>query len=227
MSEVLTPTTATEAHSGTHEHHCATMNQVPASVSGQSPLHHTNMTPRPSLRDGQAGVFFCEKPLLGHLTLRGQQNNASFMRGCENVLGVTLPTQALTSAENGDLSVRWVGPDEWLVVLPNERAFTVEESLRKQIEGHYSVVNVSGGQTVFELSGPDALRVMQKSTPVDLHLDAFPVGKAVSTLFAKSTALIRRTGEDQFELVVRRSFSDYLWRWIQAASQEYGLVVRT
>ena len=216
MSEVLT--------SGSHN--CATMNQVPSDVKGQSPLHHTNLTPKPSLRDGQAGVFFAEKALLGHLTLRGQQNNARFMGACESALGVALPTQPLTSVENGDLSVRWIGPDEWLVVLPNDRAHSVEEAIRQQSEGHYSVVNGSGGQTVFELSGPDALRVMQKSAPVDLHIDAFPVGKVVSTLFAKSSAVIRRTGEDQFELVVRRSFSDYLWRWIQTASQEYGLVVR-
>ena len=36
---------------------------------------------------------------------------------------------------------------------------------------------------------------------------------------------IRHTGEDTWELVVRRSFADYFWLWLQDASAEYGLQV--
>jgi len=46
-----------------------------------------------------------------------------------------------------------------------------------------------------------------------------------STVFAKSTATIRRSGEQRFELIIRRSFSDYIWLWLQDASREYGLVI--
>jgi len=38
--------------------------------------------------------------------------------------------------------------------------------------------------------------------------------------------VIRRTGEQQWELVIRRSFADYVWLWLQDACAEYGLVVR-
>jgi sarcosine oxidase subunit gamma len=32
-------------------------------------------------------------------------------------------------------------------------------------------------------------------------------------------------GPQEFELVVRRSFADYLWLWLQSASQEFGLAI--
>ena len=105
------------------------------------------------------------------------------------------------------------------------KAFDVETRFRDEMDGHYSLVNGSGGSTVLELSGDNVVDMLKKCTPIDLHPSEFPVGKVVSTVFAKSTAVIRRTGEKQFELVIRRSFSDYLWLWIQDASREFGLVV--
>ncbi len=54
----------------------------------------------------------------------------------------------------------------------------------------------------------------------------FPVGKAVGTHFAKSQLVIRHTGEDTWELLIRRSFSDYFWLWLQDASAEYGLAIK-
>ncbi|MCO4758630.1 MAG: sarcosine oxidase subunit gamma, partial [Oceanospirillaceae bacterium] len=152
-------------------------------------------------------------------------NNADQLAAVERVLGMALPLQPLTSVEKGEVSIRWMSPDEWLIIVPGLKAFDVETRFRDEMDGHYSLVNGSGGSTVLELSGDDVVEMLKKCTPIDLHPSEFPVGKVVSTVFAKSTAVIRRTGEKQFELVIRRSFSDYLWLWIQDASREFGLVV--
>ncbi|PCB40388.1 sarcosine oxidase subunit gamma family protein, partial [Pseudomonas aeruginosa] len=88
-----------------------------------------------------------------------------------------------------------------------------------------AVVNVSGGQTLLELSGANVRELLMKSTSYDVHPSNFPVGKAVGSIFAKSQCVIRHTGEDTWELVVRRSFADYFWLWLQDASAEYGLQV--
>ena len=37
--------------------------------------------------------------------------------------------------------------------------------------------------------------------------------------------MIRRTGEEVWELLVRRSFADYIWLWLQDASAEYGMAI--
>lgn len=221
MSETLTPKTKVAEMA----RQVAVMNQSAPQARAESPLHHAEFGKKVDTRPKQAGVQLRELALSGHLILRGSQQNPSFMQGCLTVLGLPLPTTPLTSAEEGDISVRWLSPDEWLVVLPMDQLFPVEKALRAEITGHYSVVNVSGGQTILALSGEHAIDVLKKSTVLDLHPREFPVGKVAGSVFAKSSALIRRTGEESWELVIRRSFADYIWLWLQDASREYGLAV--
>ena len=204
----------------------AVMNQVPSSeIEGQSPLHHADLEnlAKQGLQSG--GVHLREHKLLGHLTLRCDPSHTDQLAAAERVLGVALPLQPLTSIENGDYSIRWMSPDEWLILVPGLEVFAIETAFRDEMPGHYSLVNSSGGSTVLELSGENVIELLKKSTPIDLHLTVFPVGKVVSTLFAKTTTTIRRLDQNRFELVIRRSFSDYVWLWIQDASHEYGLVV--
>ena len=52
------------------------------------------------------------------------------------------------------------------------------------------------------------------------------LSKVVTSVFAKSQAVISRSGEETWDLVVRRSFADYLWLWLQDASAEYGLQIK-
>lgn len=202
------------------------MNQVAGpEVRAESPLYHADLDSLAKQGPRKGGIRLRENKLLGHLTLRCNPNNADQLAAVERVLGMALPLQPLTSVEKGEVSIRWMSPDEWLIIVPGLKAFDVETRFRDEMDGHYSLVNGSGGSTVLELSGDDVVEMLKKCTPIDLHPSEFPVGKVVSTVFAKSTAVIRRTGEKQFELVIRRSFSDYLWLWIQDASREFGLVV--
>lgn len=202
------------------------MNLMPATdVEGQSPLHHAELAKLANSGPETGGVVLRELRLLGHLTLRCNPDNAEQLAVAERILGVALPVQPLTSAQSGERVIRWVSPDEWLLSLPGQDAFAIENSLQQQMPGHFSVVNGSGGLTVLQLSGEHVMDVLKKSVPVDLHIREFPVGKVVSTVFAKSAAMLHRTGEQQFELVIRRSFADYIWLWLQDASREYGLIV--
>lgn len=161
----------------------------------------------------------------GHLTLRGDADDPAFANGVHQALGLQLPV-ALTLVAQGETSLQWMGPDEWLLVVPQGEEFAAEQRLRDALAGlHIQVVNVSGGQTLLELSGDNVRELLMKSTPYDVHPSNFPVGKAVGTHFAKSQLVIRHTAENVWELVVRRSFADYIWLWLQDASAEYGLAI--
>ncbi|NLQ17000.1 sarcosine oxidase subunit gamma [Marinomonas sp. M1K-6] len=206
-------------------------NQCPTgAIVGESPLHHADLASVAEHGPQEGGVYFHERKLMGLLTLRCLPS-AEQLSLIESLLGVALPMQPLTSVTTedspiGKVSVRWVGPDEWLIIVDGDNAFALESRFHETLTGHFSLVNVSGGNTIFDVSGSHVVDMLKKSTPVDLYPSEFPVGKVVSTVFAKSGAMICRVAEDQFELVVRRSFADYLWLWIQDASREYGLVVR-
>lgn len=210
----------------------AVMDQVPSlEVQGQSPLHHVGMDELANsatvFGNAAAGITLQEKKFLGHLTLRLNAENLDQLAAIERVLGGALPLEPLTSVVYGEYSIRWMSPDEWLILVPGLESFEIESKFRDEMTGHYSLVNSSGGSTVIELSGEDVIELLKRSTSIDLHLSVFPVGKVVSTLFAKSNAIIRRLGEQHFELIVRRSFSDYIWLWLQEVSREFGLVVKS
>ena len=201
----------------------AVMDQWTAAIAGESPLFHVGFPTLTGKGDQDAGVQLQEKALSGHLVLRGDKD--SFSAAVEKVTGMVLP-ETLMSSSHGEQTLRWVSPDEWLLTLPADQAFGVETALRAEMSGHYAIVNVSGGQTILLLSGNDAVSVLMKSTPYDVHERNFPVGKVVTTVFAKTQALIRRCDEQQWELVIRRSFADYVWLWLQDACREYGMVIR-
>ncbi|NER63858.1 sarcosine oxidase subunit gamma family protein [Pseudomonas sp. MAFF212427] len=195
-------------------------------AKAESPLHHADLPSLVGKGRQNAGVTLREKKFLGHLTLRGDGHDPAFAGAVHKALGLELPV-ALTVVANGDTSLQWLGPDEWLLIVPGGEELAAEQTLREALgEQHVQIVNVSGGQTVIELSGPKVREVLMKSTSYDVHPNNFPVGKAVGTVFAKSQLLIRRTGEDTWELLVRRSFSDYWWMWLQDASAEYGLSIQ-
>lgn len=202
-------------------------NQRPSNARAESPLHHAGLAQLAGKGQGTAGIRLREKALLGHLILRGDGTHPAFAGGVLKAIGLELPT-ALTLTAEGDSSLQWLAPDEWLLIVPRGEEFAVEQKLRAALEGlHISVVNVSGGQTLVELSGPGVRELLMKSTSYDVHPDSFPVGKAVGTHFAKSQLVIRHTAEETWELVVRRSFADYIWLWLQDASAEFGLAVET
>lgn len=195
-------------------------------LSAESPLAwsvHRQGTPP---REARAGIMLREKAFLGHLILRG--GAIVLDEAVREVLGIALPARpnTLMLDDSGERSIQWLSPDEWLVIVPGGEEFALEGRLRKVLgQAHYSIVNVSGGQTVLTLRGEKAREVLMKSTPYDVHPQAFPVGKGVSTVFAKASVVLRRPSEDSWELVVRRSFADYCYRWLLDAAAEFGVTV--
>ncbi len=205
----------------------STFNSHPAvQVRRESPLtlsYRNRGRPEASER---SGVTLRERPFCGHLILRG--GAIVLDRALRDVLGIGLPGQplGLVTHESGEVSAQWLSPDEWLLIVPEGSEFEVENRLRAALgDAHFAITNASGGQTLLELRGEKVRELLMKSVVYDVHPDNFPVGKGVTTVFAKTTAVLRRPDSDCWELVVRRSFADYLWRWLLDAGEEYGIGV--
>ena len=67
-------------------------------------------------------------------------------------------------------------------------------------------MNVFGGQTVRNMEDADA----EKYAPYYIHISHISIGKVVTSSFAKAQVVIHRAGEQSFELVIRRSFANYI-----------------
>lgn len=158
-----------------------------------------------------------ERPYLGHINVRGR--GEEFAGAVAGVLGVPLPAVANTVAAAGELVACWLGPDEWLVMTPPGQEAEVAAKLRAALGTiHSAVAEVGSGQTVIVLQGPAAREVLAMECPLDLFAPAFVPGACAQTRLAKAAVLLRPVDAATIELVVRRSFADYLWTWLADAA---------
>ncbi|NND91205.1 MAG: sarcosine oxidase subunit gamma [Granulosicoccus sp.] len=177
----------------------------------------------PARHTADGALSLEEKPVTGLLTLRAGAHRESLATALSATLGLVLPERLSSESAGNEVCVRWMSPDEWLLSCPLQDAFDLECRLRSAIDGHIAIVNVSGGYSILNLSGSAAQNVLKKSTAYDVHPDNFMPGKVVNTLMAKAQVVLRCVESDRYEIIVRRSFADYLWLWLQRAGREHDL----
>ena len=193
-------------------------------IRQESPLVERITPQRKSAAPANAGVTLRERPFLGCVNLRGNPEDAKFTDAAKDVLGVALPTQPNTVVENGDTTVFWLAPTEWFVRTAADGQLDLIARLEEALAGQHIATNdVTGNFTTVELSGPHARDVLEKGCTLDLHPRAFAPGQCAQTLLSHAGILIRPTADAQaFEIVVRRSFADYTFLWLDDAAAEYG-----
>jgi len=164
-----------------------------------------------------------EHAFMGHINIRGSIENAKFKRASQQVLGTDLPTDSNTFVEKGDNTILWLGPNEWLVITPEAMLSELVEKLDAALGNTFSAVNdISGGNTIIELSGDKAQALLLKGCPLDLHHSMFTIGQCAQTVIAKtSMTLWQIDSAPVYRLIVRRSFADYLGLWLLDAAKEY------
>ena len=191
----------------------------------RSALAHLGLEARVSAALGDAGVMLAESPIRGLLVLRGDSAGTEFRSAVSAVLGLDPVDEPLTAARKRDVSMLWLGPDEWLVVTPDRRAERIERTLRDALEGqHAALTDVSHSRTVLALCGPDARAVLAKGCPLDFHPRVFGPGRCAQSRLAKCQVLIHQTkAAPAFDIYVQRSFAEYAWTWLEDAGQEFGV----
>lgn len=197
------------------------------SILRESPLARFNLKTGSESAAGNEQIQVWERTFLGHINLRGDPADARFLAAAESVLGFELPLQANTVSGVQETSAFWLGPNEWLIVTAGEKEAAIAQGLRSALEGMFcAVTEVSGGQTIIVLRGKNVHDLLAKGCPLDLHPRAFGPGRCAQSHLAKAPILLCQIdAEPTFELIVRRSFSDYLWLWLQDAAAEFGLTV--
>jgi len=163
---------------------------------------------------------FQEVPFLGYLNLRGKSTNTAFLAALLKVLGSEPPLEANTMVESGEYRIYWLGPDEWLVITPTDQQGRVQAQLRQALEGVFSsVTDNSSGFTLVEISGDNAASLLATDCPLDLHPRVFKPGQCAQTRLASAAMVVAPLrNEEGFEVIMRRSFADYLMLWMHSAT---------
>jgi sarcosine oxidase subunit gamma len=140
-----------------------------------------------------------------------------------NAFGIVLPTEACRFVSSHQRTVYWLGPDEWMLHAVGESPAPLVASLEKAVAGHpHAIVDVSHRSDAFGLSGPRCEYLLNHGCPLDLSIDAFPVGMCTRTVFAKAAILLARPALEIFHIDVWRSFAPYVWQLLDEGRREFA-----
>jgi heterotetrameric sarcosine oxidase gamma subunit len=118
-------------------------------------------------------------------------------------LGLAMPSP-LTFTEKKGARIVWTGRDQaFLIGIP-----------APEIEGA-ALTDQTDGWTTLALSGASAVDVLARLVPADLRLAVCPVGSALRTGLNHLNAIILRTGDHAFEIMVFRSMARTAWHELE------------
>jgi len=194
----------------------------------QSPLDHRALPTHVKAELGGARFGLNEIRFRGVVNLRIRRDDPTARQAVEASLGAALPAVGKAWVA-GEATLYGLGPDEWLAVGGEGPALAAR--LRAAAGEHFvGVTDVTENYTTLVASGPAAREVLAKGCPLDLHPRGFQPGDVAGSLLAKATVVLNlvseEAGDARFEILVRRSFADYLFRWLEDAGRDVGVVVR-
>lgn len=160
--------------------------------------------------------------------VRGDLGDGAFGAAVD-AAGLKLPATPGTFWRGGEPAaserrIYWLGPDEWLLA-----DFGADASWTPAALAAGTIVDVTGGYVAWRLTGPRANDVLRQASSYDSHPRAFPPGRCAHTVFAKATALIAAEAAADapegatYDVLVRRSYRDYIHKYLAAAAAEDGI----
>lgn len=142
----------------------------------------------------------------------------------DSALGITWP-RAIGSVARGRADILCIGPTDWLVVASS---FDAPDLLRNwfdtSLDGTaFRATDLSQALAHVEVRGREVRDLLAKGCSLDLHSPLFPTGRALRTRFAGMPVIVRCTRTAAFELIVARSYLDFLLDWLEDAALEFEL----
>ena len=118
--------------------------------------------------------------------------------------------------------LRQLSPGQWFWVgnatLSQERVAEMSAALPSML----ALTDQTHGRVRLVVSGPQVRSVLAKGTMIDLADDVFAIGQSAMTQIGHIGAMITRTGDAEFEIMVLRSFAESLWHEIHQMAAEFN-----
>jgi len=150
------------------------------------------------------------------LNLRGKKRE--FFTTVGKHLDMILPTEANTSSS----------PDEWLVMSndlakKNSNKYDLEENLYNSISKTNlgAVVDVTDQLVMLELEGLKIYELFSSGSPFNFNEFREKKGSTTQTLLNNIDVIIHNKDKNLVNLLVRRSFSQHLFSWINDACKNF------
>ena len=158
------------------------------------------------------------KPIM-KLIIRGKTKN--FITSIGKNLNMILPTKANTSTSSEALTALWLSPDEWMLLSnkagsEDTNTYEVEDNLIKNITKTNlgAVTNVSDQFIMINIKGSKVFDLFATGSPFNFNEFKKNKGSVVQTILSHIDVIIYLTEINNVNLLVRRSFSEHLYSWL-------------
>ncbi|GGX20334.1 sarcosine oxidase subunit gamma [Streptomyces chartreusis] len=189
----------------------------------RSPLSQVKDRLAAATRTSGGAIRLAELPVLTQVNVRLDAKGAAF-EAVGLALDLQLPLQPNTVVRTGELTVLWLGPDEWLLIGRPGGEGELESRIREAAgDEPVSVTDVSAQRTTLLVTGPRARDLLAHGCPLDLHPRSFGSGRCAQTTLGRTQAVLVARDEPRagFWVLVRSSFAGYLADWLLDAATEY------
>ena len=153
------------------------------------------------------------------LIIRGKKRD--FLSAVGKSLNMVLPAKANTSTQSEKLTALWLSPDEWMVfsnglVKENTNSYETETLLNKNISklNLGAVIDVTDQYVRIILKGDKIYDLFETGSPFNFNEFRNKIGSVTQTIIAKVDVIIHNQNQNEVNLFVRRSFSEYLFSWM-------------
>ena len=147
------------------------------------PLPHLGLQSVPKTH---AENTIAEVAYQGLVNLRVDGGDKAAMKALSDA-SISLPVRPNTSHQGPSTRCLWLGPDEWLLINPDQTGDLMAAELAKVLGNiHHSAKDVSQNYQTIRLQGPAVRLILNKLTPLDVHPSVLTSGQCAQTVMAKS-----------------------------------------
>ena len=191
-----------------------------------SPFTGLSMGAQTGASAGATTVTVQVLPSAGSVAVRGKPDDGAFLSAASSALGLNLPLAVGGVAEGAQYRTLWLGPDHWLIVCPEGGGPALTERLQSAFDGLFAAaIDVSGARSSLRIAGSSAVDLLSTGCRLDLDPAVLGPGQCLQTPLGNVTAIIHHVAGDEptYDIYVPRSTAVSFWKWLEHASQEFGL----
>jgi sarcosine oxidase subunit gamma len=134
-------------------------------------------------------------------------------------LGGALPERIGQRAEQGEIQVLCLGPDEWTLNTPVDAVAGLIDAFATLYPSHpHSLVDISGREVSLVIDGTQATELL--TIGCAREVDAIPPGEGRRTLFDGTSVLLWRDGPNTYRMDVWNSFAPHLLALLKTGCAE-------
>ena len=164
-----------------------------------------------------------ESPIM-KLIIRGKKRE--FFSSIGKLLNIFLPNEPNTSSTGNNITALWLSPDEWMI-LANEindktnNNYVIENELIRDITKANlgAITNVTDQFILINIKGIKIYELFSKSCPFNFNEFKNKKGSVTQTIINKIDVIIHNKDINEVSLLVRRSFSNHLWSWLNDSAR--------